>query len=327
MASFMVMFAENAIPVLDASEISFVDANEADEDVAQVGDEVGEPVVDDDEMRLSAEAVLVEIVVQAGGRMSISGLKNVYDQYHWMKAVIGNLQQFLNTSALLESVSGRSCGRPVIQLVGYEMSNWLTNTMDEREQPLGGKKYLWRWHSAKPRCKRNDGKVHQRFIEHHLASHEKLCSAAIHRCSRHGLRFDDVGLVDCPNTEHGDCFFKSLEDLGAEPPALLREMAGAHACNKQHAGSDIWQNIATSGTPTCNIQIRAVTEAIAGQVSGIFSRGLLVVNQPMKEFVWFQPACYEKCVSEEHAIHLVDSWAVPAIRYTEPHGHGYVGAF
>ena len=63
MASFMVMFAENAIPVLDASEISFVDANEADEDVAQVGNEVGEAEVDHAEMRLSAEAVLVEIVV------------------------------------------------------------------------------------------------------------------------------------------------------------------------------------------------------------------------------------------------------------------------
>ena len=48
MANLMVVFAKNAIPVLDALEISFVDANEADEDVAYVGDEVGEAVVDED---------------------------------------------------------------------------------------------------------------------------------------------------------------------------------------------------------------------------------------------------------------------------------------
>ena len=82
MASFMVMFAKNAIPVLDALEISFVDANETDEDVAYMGDEVGEAVVDENKLRFPAEAVLVELVVQAGGRMSVSGLKSLYDKYH-----------------------------------------------------------------------------------------------------------------------------------------------------------------------------------------------------------------------------------------------------
>ena len=141
MTSQMLMLTADADKFLGALDALFVaDGDGTNEDVAFVGDEIGEAVVDHEELKLSAEAMLVEVVVQAGGRMPVSGLKSVYEECHWMKAAIGNLQCFLKSSILLESVSGKGLGKHFIQLVGYEVSSWLTLSMDE-PKPHGRKKF------------------------------------------------------------------------------------------------------------------------------------------------------------------------------------------
>ena len=52
-----------------------------------------------------------------------------------------------------------------------------TPTCPSKPRPRNGKACLWRWQPAKPHRRRHDGRLHNRFIEQHLASYANLCTA------------------------------------------------------------------------------------------------------------------------------------------------------
>ena len=93
-----------------------------------------------------------------------------------------------------------------------------TPTCPSKPRPRNGKACLWRWQLAKPHRRRHDGRLHNRFIEQHLASYASLCTAATSRL-QHGIPFaeslhSDKALVGpafqtclTQNTEKSSRFF------------------------------------------------------------------------------------------------------------------------
>ena len=153
----------------------------------------------------AAEEILLDLVLQAGGKANVKDLKDAYTAISWLKDAVGDLRSFVADSQLLE-LSRRATGTTgEIRIANYDaifaqMSRGPGKHMASRKQQL------WRWRRPWKSSRRHDGRRFVDFTNNHTESYAKLlANAESHARRAHRPR---------PATQPFDCLLTSLRELG-----------------------------------------------------------------------------------------------------------------